>query len=475
MTSSRVTQGERLRENEGRTFKPMPILRNPWWLERLLRSVKAPAAALIVSTAGGNALRLLSTLLLTRILTPEIFGQSAIIASFFFTVAMLSELGIQAYVVRHEKGDEARFLDCLWTIHVIRGLCMSAAAAGSSYPLAMALGRPEMTEILLIASLALVPDAFVSIRTLTAIRHRRIARLCAFELTIHLLSIIINVALAILTRSIWGIVTAMIAVSAIRAVASFMVFGTHMHRFVLDRYVVADLWRFSRAIAASSVVTLILSQTDKIVLARALPLPEFGVYGIASTLAAAPLGLAHGYADRILYPEYSRAQLCDPSVRNLKGLYYERSMVFWGYIAACGLVIGAAPLIIRLVYDPRYYGASTYLSILSVASAMAMVTLSASSLFVAIGRSRTVLVMNFSRLAWLSVSGLLGYSLLGPVGIVLAVGSIELPAYLITMYNLTRLDMLRWRKELGTWVFFAISIILGYIISVSALSLYPEL
>lgn len=65
----------------------------------------------------------------------------------------------------------------------------------------------------------------------------------------------------------------------------------HPGRF--SREVLARHWRFAVGISGISVLTLLLMQTDKIILSKLLPLEEFAYYALASTVANALLMLVN--------------------------------------------------------------------------------------------------------------------------------------------------------------------------------------
>src|SRR4051794_10049002 len=93
-----------------------------WATSFTVQRLASPAAVVIGANVASNLLRLASTMVLTRLLAPNDFGLVAIIASVFSIIAMITDAGFQAYVVRHEQADDAHFLDAIWTIHFARGL-----------------------------------------------------------------------------------------------------------------------------------------------------------------------------------------------------------------------------------------------------------------------------------------------------------------------------------------------------------------
>ena len=109
-----------------------------------LRSRMLKAAGWLV---GGNissqALRLISNLILTRLLLPEAFGLVAAVNTLYFALVMFSDLGVWQSVVKSERGTQAGFLGTAWSVQLLRGALLCAVvlmiaagfhlASGSGY------------------------------------------------------------------------------------------------------------------------------------------------------------------------------------------------------------------------------------------------------------------------------------------------------------------------------------------------------
>src|SRR4051794_11650092 len=90
---------------------------------RLLRL--SGSSALALSTVLTNLVRIVSTMCLTRLLSPDVYGITGMIMSLFYMVNMVTDIGLQAYVVRHERSEEPHFLDSVFTIHAVRGVLLA--------------------------------------------------------------------------------------------------------------------------------------------------------------------------------------------------------------------------------------------------------------------------------------------------------------------------------------------------------------
>jgi O-antigen/teichoic acid export membrane protein len=222
----------------------------------------------------------------------------------------------------------------------------------------------------------------------------------------------------------------------------------------------AELWEFARYITGSTIITLILSQTDKLVLSRLFTLELMGLYVLASNLATAAAGLASAYSSRVLYP--SLAQCWREAPGRLRAEFYRKRMPLSAlYIFAVGGMIGAGHLIIALLYDERYQAASMFFRLLCVSTMFALNNYSTNELMIASGRQYYTFRANIVRLIYLSIGVYPAFHWFGPVGVIAIIGSMELVAQLYGWATLLRLRLLDWRRELVLLALAAIGYAVG--------------
>ena len=75
-----------------------------------------------ISFGSENILRLVSNLVLTRILFPEAFGLMVLVQMVFAGASMLSDVGIKSAIVQDKRGDDPVFLNTAWAVQILRGL-----------------------------------------------------------------------------------------------------------------------------------------------------------------------------------------------------------------------------------------------------------------------------------------------------------------------------------------------------------------
>ncbi|WP_126172157.1 oligosaccharide flippase family protein [Altericroceibacterium xinjiangense] len=424
----------------------LPLNQREPLFRRLRHLALRDTNVIVIAVILNNLLRAVSSVILTRLLVPEVFGIAGVIASVQFTVALASDLGFQAFVVRHEDGDKPRFLDTVWTISLVRSSLLALVLAVLASPLADLLGKPDLAPLIAISGLTFVIEGLASLTLLTALRKRMILRLSVLELIVLIVQIAASVLLAFLWGNYWAILVAMLVSSALKTVLSYAMFADSVRTFALDRVYLRDLWSFARYVTGSSIIFLLVSQCDKLVLAKVMPLEHFGFYILAGNLASAPLAFATAYASRVLFPIYS--QLWREDHQDLRTEFYARRRIpSLLYSFAAGGIIGSAHLVIGILYDDRYAEAALYLQILGIAPLFALASNAANETLTATGRISATFQASIAKLAWLAAAGTAGYLLYGQFGLVLAVGLMEVPALGLKWIRMHHASLLDMRQE----------------------------
>lgn len=415
-------------------------------LRRGLELARRDTNVVVASVVITNLLRALSSVILTRLLVPEVFGIAGIIASVSFTMALMSDLGFQAFVVRHRDGDSRRFLDTIWTIALARSLLLTSLLAGLSLPIASLIGKPELAPLIAMSSLTFLLEGLASLTLFTALRHQMILRLSLLEIAVMLTQITVAAVLAYFWRSYWAILAALLVSTGFRSLLSYLVFPDSFRRIAWDRGYARELWEFARFVTGSSVITMILMQCDKLILGGIMPLEQFGLYVLAGNLATAPLAFTSAYSSRVLYPRY--AQLWREGNGDLRRRFYAmRRLPSLFYTFAAGGLIGSAPLVIAALYDHRYSGAAIYLQLLAISALFSLASNAANEALTATGHIQATFQASVVKLIWLAVGIPAGWHFLGPLGVVGAVGLMELAAVLFKWLQMHRAALLDLRQE----------------------------
>lgn len=432
------------------------VLPAPAWRRFLGSGISLIAFTMLAA----NAARLISTVILTRILTPVDYGVVGVTSMIVQIMFMVSDVGVGVYIVQHPQGDSPRLLDAIWTIRLVRSVVLTLLLSAAAMPLSAALAKPELATAIAATSLQFLLEGCSSLAPLTAVRYQKLGALSILDITASLSQTALGILLAWLLRDFWAIIIANQLGGAIRMVLSYVMFDNARRRLLFDRREAIRLWRFGRTIASTQTIQVLLSNVDKLVLSRLLPLNIFGLYALASNLAGAPAMFTALYPNRVLLPAYASIHR-DRPIDLAREYYRKRRGTMLTYMAVMGAFIGAAPAAISLLYDSRYQGAAIYLRILAIAPALALNNYAAREVLIVVGRMRALLIANIVRLIWLLAAGLLGFYALGSMGLVLAVGLIEVPVQVYNWIILDRCDLLDVREETSMILAICCGIVVG--------------
>lgn len=388
---------------------------------RLVARVLRSSSWLVMGYGAGQALRLASNLVLARLLFPEAFGLMALVTVVTVGLAMFSDVGIGPAIAQNPRGDDPDFLDTAWTIQVVRGFCLWAAAWALAWPVAGLYGAPELALYLPIAGSALAVAGFNPTRIETAQRHLMVGRLTALDLLSQLIGIVTMIVLAVLTRSVMALVLGGVVTAAARLVLTHLFLPGPANRFRWERTAARELIGFGKWIFLSTACWFVSSQGDKAILGKFLSLETLGIYNIGFFLASFPLLLGQSVTQKVMIPVYRERppQAAPANAAHLRHLRAGLSAGLVGLLAAMAVI---GPGLVDLLYDARYQAAGAMIVVMSCALIPQAVGLTYDQAALAAGDSRRFFVVTATR-AGVQVAFLLtGIALFGLLGALVALG-----------------------------------------------------
>lgn len=349
------------------------------------------------STLGfgsAQAMRLGSNLILTRLLNPEDFGLMALTTSFLIGLTMFSDMGFGPSIQQSRRGDDQDFLDTAWSMKVIRGAILTVAALALAWPLSRFYDAPRLLPVLPVAAISLLIAGFNPTRIDSAARHLMLRRLTLLELAAQAIGIAMMIAAALATGSVWALVVGNLASAAALLVLTDRYLPGSRNRFAIEPAARAELMEFGKWIFASTICGFLLFQGDRLVLGRVLSLSELGIYNIALFLGTVPMLLGGAIAGRLLTPLHRQA-LHENTGPALVVRARRLLTAFLMTIAVVMALVG--PVLIGLLYDPRYAASGTLLTIIALLQLPQIITLSYDYPALAAGDSRGFFFLQAAR------------------------------------------------------------------------------
>jgi O-antigen/teichoic acid export membrane protein len=404
------------------------------------RSSVAWAFAWMVCSQG---LRFGGNIALAHLLDPEAFGLFALVGAFFTGLHLFTDVGLRPSIVHSKRGDEPLFLNTAFSVQVVRSLILSAVAAFGGIPFALVYHQPRLVALIAAVAATTLIEGFISIRILLCSRHMRQKALTLFELVAQVAALATSISLAYLYHSVWAFVVSGMVAGLVRVVLSHLTLEGPRDRFAWDKPAVHELARFGRWVLISTALTFCLTQADRLVFGKLIPLSALGVYGVAAGFAQLPMLVIGGLVTSVLFPLFSRA--------HSQGLplqpYYvsgRRPLLITIAWMTSGLAAGGEQ-IFHTVYSGQFAQGGWMLQILVFGGWLAALHESTTAAALALGRSRSMATANLAKLictiafifigfrlaafpgalVGLSISGAGGYAVVAYVGAQLGVSDIK--------------------------------------------------
>lgn len=428
------------------------------------RAIRGTALS-VISFGGSQFIRLVSNLILTRILFPEAFGLMALVQVLLIGLDNFSDLGIGPAIIQSKRGNQASFLNTAWTVQIIRGVLLWVAACALARPVAQFYDQPELVQIIPVLSLVTILTGFSSTRIFLATRNLSLGRVTAMELGSQLLGTVAMILAALWLRSIWALVVGSIGIALVRMALSHALISGPRNRLHWDKDAFSEIFHFGKYIFIGTIAGYFIQQGDRLVLGRYIALEELAIFTIAQMFATLPLMMSYQLVERVLLPLYrNRPPLDDEANWYMVGR--ARGLLIVGFLAITALFAFGGDLLVVFLYDERYHLAGPYLVLLSISIIPRLIAGAYGFVLIANGNSRDYTILTSGSAFFRMGALVLGIQNFGILGAIFAPVLVDFLTYPFQIYYVRRYKGWYGLYDIGL-------LVLGVAISVVALWLNP--
>ncbi len=407
----------------------------------LRKRVVAASSWVLAGYAGSQVLRILTNLILTRLLFPEAFGMMAVIFAVNAGVTLLSDLGISAGIVIHGSDVNDEYLNTAWTVQVIRGFCIGAFIFCCAHPLALAFSNLKLEPLFRIVALGPVLAGFSSTNLALADRNLQAGRKVALDLGNQLASAIITALLALAMRSTTALAWGSNLSLVVSVATSHLFLAGPRNRLHWSKTQVQSIIAVGRISLFTSALTFAAGDGSRLLSGMMVNSRELGLISLAAGLATMPWQAIQRVAQRVLLPAYAELSRGGDMDRMRRAVLKARAMQVLPSWLANFVMVVLATKIFGVLYDVRYSNAAHVLQIQSVGMMVGAVSSSYGGVLWGMRKLRLSLVLQIfqSVVLWLGIW--LGYVFGGPVGLVIGSAASSWAAYPVTYVIFKRIGL----------------------------------
>lgn len=390
-----------------------------------------------VSSAVWNLMSLIRSIVLARLLTPEIFGIWAICMTLNRGLTVFSETGFaSALIQRQDRAEEAR--DTAFTLLILRGamLCLITIAAA---PLFSGFYEIDILQPLIsVIAIAFFISGFHNINTILQQKELRYHRLALLDQLTIVLGFVFVVTAAYYYRNAWALAAGHVFTAAVTVVLSYLIIPGRP-RLAFNKKLARELFHYGKFVGAAGIVIFITLELDNLVIGKVLGMEALGLYAVAYMLANLPATQLAKVISGVMLPAYSKLQSDIPALRAA----YQRTLAFVSMLtipATVGLGV-LAPQIVGVIYGEHWMPAVDTLRVLAAFGCLRSIGVLSGYMYNAMGKPKISFYFTLIKLVIIAATI---YPFTVAYGIIGAAIAVTMPS-LLTFF----LDFIVLRKMIG--------------------------
>jgi O-antigen/teichoic acid export membrane protein len=426
---------------------------------------------ILISNFAGHGLRLVSNLILTRLLVPEMFGLMSIISAMLMGLFMLTDVGLKLNVIQSKRSDMS-YLNTVWTIGLIRGfviwllsligaLALYFAQQYSWVPLDTVYADPMLPLVIPVFSLTVIIGAFEPTWTAIDGRNLKQGRLVRIGIISQVVGVVFMVIFAWYSRSIWALVLGSLVGPIVRSLIVNFYIKAERNQFHIDKHALREIFHFGKWLFLSSMIGFLANTSDQFMLGGLITPTQLGVYNIAAVLIVVVSQTVTSLVSSVAYPALSETIRDKPY--DLQRIYYRFRIPFdLGALFLTGFIYISGSVIIKVLYDDRYLDAGWIIGILSFGLLAIRYQIS-SQCFMALGHTKIMTIQSLIRTISMFVFLPIGFKYYGLVGAIWASTLVNFSVFPLLIYYKKMHGIWDIKKELITLPMILVGMAVGWL------------
>lgn len=397
--------------------------------------------------------RIGSTLIVTRLLSPEIFGVFAVIMTFQVILVMMTDFGIRDLIIISDESKDPDFLRTCWSVQVLRGIgiygMMLVLAAGllglqaaDLVPPDTVYMAPELPWALAASGFYLVLQSAMSVNMYVYEKQMRFRLPVTMRMIRSAVTPLVTISVALVWPSVGALVIGWIATGLLELFLSFLLFKGPTMRPCWKREYRQELYNRGKWIVSHSFLSVLTTSGDKLMLSVFLPPATIGVYFLATQFVELVNSLIQRLHTAVGLQFFTEMLALEDRGEARSNYYRFRMPLDLLAFVAAGGMLTAGPAVIDIIYDPRYLYAGTIMQILAIGLPMNVYNLIRNA-FSAQRRFRLMTVISVIQMATMWIGLILSLAVF--------VSSVA-AFFVIALHRVPEMLVLLWMAHKDGWI-----------------------
>ncbi|MDH3704735.1 MAG: lipopolysaccharide biosynthesis protein [Acidimicrobiia bacterium] len=334
---------------------------------------------------------LLVTLVLARVLGPEVYGTAAFAIVFTLLVRLVVQNGMVAAIIQREQL-ENRHLQAAFVMVLVVASLLTVVTVAAAPLLGELTDDPDLAEVLQVLSLMVIIGGLAVVPEGIQRRQLNFKILAVRTSVAVLVGSVTALVAAALGAGVWAIVLQQLATEAVALVLLWFV-TPWRPTWSFDRDAAGDLLGFWSGTVLASLGSYLRWQIDILLIGGFFPRQTVGLYRFGQRLPDQWSELSVRALQNASLPELAKYQDDEQRFRE-RVIDVVRLSAIVG-IPVLGVLAGLAEPLIDLVDATKWADAETAVTVLSLATALKALTLFSAPVLQAIGRTYTLAALTW--------------------------------------------------------------------------------
>ena len=269
------------------------------------RTIRSGLARLCAQGAG-LLLRIVSIVVLARLLTPNDFGLVGMVTAFTGVLTLVRDFGLSAAAVQRSSITEEQISTLFW-INMLVGALMSLATAAIAPAIAHFYREPQLYWITLIVAVAFIFNAAGVQHSALLQRQMRFTTWSVINVVSNIVGYVLAIAGAAMGYGYWALVTLPLA-TALVATIGFWLTTAWVPGMPRASAEVRSMLHFGGTVTLTGLVGYVAYNAEKVMIGRAWGADALGLYGRAYQLISIPTDSLHSGMAEVAFSVLSRLQ-----------------------------------------------------------------------------------------------------------------------------------------------------------------------
>ncbi|MBB4641847.1 lipopolysaccharide biosynthesis protein [Rhizorhapis suberifaciens] len=273
-----------------------------------LTNLRRKATVGAVFTGGAQAFRtglqMLSVVVLSRLLSPEVFGLMAMISPLMFFVMLFGQLGLNNAIITARTISPAQLSTIFWINNGVAA-ALALIFAASAPLIAWFYGQPDLIAPVLVLACSILISAAASQHQALITRSMQFGRLALIDVISGAAGFLLALVIAIIYPSIWALVASTVMTALTAAAGSWLASGWRPSR-QFNWAQALPMIKFGRGMMGFNVFNFLSRNLDNILIGKFAGAVQLGYYDRAYKLLLFPLSQINQPVGRVVIPILSR-------------------------------------------------------------------------------------------------------------------------------------------------------------------------